>query len=113
MPGRIRPCPKPFTFKTPEGTIEEGTVHEEKLVEYLELEDRDYYKVVQLLEWKDDGWSIRFGYYLRPHGASDDEWTWGSQTTLIVNIDYLDDVIEALKLFREMYNQMELRQKET
>lgn len=105
--GRIRPCPKPFFFKTRKGGREGGIVHAERLIEYLELERRDYYKVVQLLEWKNDGWSIRFGYYLRPHGSNNRQWTWGSQTTSVISIEHLDDIIEALRKMKGYYEEKE------
>jgi hypothetical protein len=108
LPGRIRDCPKPFYFTTPEDKrVEGGTVHQEELVEHLEGEERDYYKVVQLLEWRDDGWSVRLGYYLRPHGTSDENWTWGSQTTSVISIEYIGKLIDTLSGLKKTYEKMQ------
>ena len=108
MPGRIRPCPKPFYFTTPEKKkVEGGTVHREELIEYSVGEERDYYKVIQLLEWRDDGWSVRLGYYLRPHGGSDEEWTWGSQTTSVIDVESIDKLLQTLRSLKKTYEKMQ------
>jgi hypothetical protein len=101
----IKPCPKPFNLKR-EG---KGTVHKEELVEHLKRKDKDYYKMAQLLEWENDGWSIRIGYYLKRHGATDNEWHWGSQTTSIINIAYIDNLIKALESLKRTYEEMQER----
>jgi hypothetical protein len=98
----IKPCPKTFNFPS----VGKGTVHREELVEKLEQEPKDYYKVAQLLEWEDGGWSVRFGYYIKPHGAKDDEWRWGAQTTSIISIENLRELIEALANLMETYKGM-------
>jgi hypothetical protein len=103
----IRPCPKRFKFTNPQtGEKERGTVHKQEEIEYLETEHRDYRKVVELLEWDSDGWSIRFGYYLKPHGAKNDEWTWGSQTTSIISFERIDGIMKALTNIKETYEKM-------
>jgi hypothetical protein len=106
----IRKCPKPFNFPN----IGKGIVHREELVEKLEEEPKDYYKVAQLLEWKngESAWSIRFGYYLKRHGTKDNEWQWGSQTTSIISIENLRKLIEALANLMETYEGMQ-KERET
>jgi len=99
----IKPCPKTFNFPS----VGRGTVHREELVEKLEQEPKDYYKVAQLLEWEDGGWSVRFGYYIKPHGAKDNEWRWGAQTTSIISIENLRELIEALANLMETYEGMQ------
>ncbi len=86
---------------------EGGTVQREELVERSSSNHRDYYKVVQLLQWKDDGFSIRFGYYLKPRGAKDAEWTWGSQTTQIIDIESLKPLMDALAKLMETYEKLQ------
>jgi len=102
----IKPCPKPFSFKNPQTDEEErGIVHKEVEIEFCETEHRDYNKVAQLLEWQngESAWSIRFGYYLKSHGAKDDEWHWGAQTTSIISIEFIDTLMKALTDLKETY----------
>ena len=77
------------------------------MIEYLESGERDYYKVAQLLEWRNGTWSVRLGYYLKPHGASDEKWTWGSQTTSVISVEYIDDLIETLNSLKKTYEKMQ------
>lgn len=79
-------------------------------MELLEGTERDYYKVVQLLEWKDDGWSVRLGYYLKPHGAGNEEWIWGSQTTSVISIEYIDTLINKLRSLKKTYESMQRKE---
>lgn len=99
----IQKCPKPFKFKN----VGRGIVHREELVEKLEQEPKDYYKVAQLLEWEDGGWSVRFGYYIKPHGAKDDDWQWGAQTTSIISIENLRELVEALANLMDTYEKIQ------
>jgi hypothetical protein len=96
-------CPKKSRMKG----VGNATIYREELVEKLEQKPKDYYKVAQLLEWEDDGWAIRLGYYLKPHGTRDNEWQWGSQTTSIINIEYIDNLIEALVRLKKTYEDMQ------
>jgi hypothetical protein len=106
----IRPCPKPFNFKYPEDAEKRGgIVREEELVELHEGEKRDYYKVAQLLEWKDGRWSFRLGYYKKPHGTEDKEWRWGAQTTFVINIDSKDNLIKALASLKKTHERMQTK----
>jgi hypothetical protein len=98
----IKACPKSFDFKE-EGR---GTVHKEELVEHLERDDKDYHKLAQLLEWEDGEWSIRLGYYLKPHGTEENEWHWGAQTTFIISIESIDDLIKALASLKKTHERM-------
>jgi len=63
-------------------TMFRGTVVDEVSV-VEEFDFGDYCKMVQLIE-TENGNVIRFGYYIKPHGSPDSEYTWGSQTTLVV-----------------------------
>jgi hypothetical protein len=99
----INPCPKTFDF----GDEGRGTVRKEELVEHLEREDKDYHKLAQLLEWEHGEWSIRLGYYLKPHGTEDKEWRWGAQTTFVINIDSIDNLIKALASLKKTYERMQ------
>lgn len=97
----IKLCPKPFIFSNGE-----GTVIKEEMVELSNDKNRDFYKLAQLLKWKDDGYSIRIGYYLKPLGASESEWRWGAQTTSIINIESVDNLIKALTNLKETYDKL-------
>jgi len=98
----IRSCPKPYT----EAGKRRGTIHKEEKIEVLEGGRKDYYKVAQLLEWDYGAWSIRFGYYLKPHGAKEDKYHWGSQTTSIISINHIDDLIKVVTGLKETYEGM-------
>lgn len=107
----IKPCPKPFIFTDPQTHKKEGgTVHQQELIEHLKQKPKDYYKVAELLEWQDGAWSIRLGYYLKPHGAKDNEWQWGSQTTSIIDIESIDNLIKALTSLKGTYERMRKKQ---
>jgi hypothetical protein len=48
----------------------------------------DFHKVIQLIEFPDGEW-IRLGYYVKDHGAPDEKFAWGSQTTFMLRkIDF-------------------------
>jgi len=98
----IKPCPKPYT----EGGKRRGTIHKEEKIEILKGEHKDYYKVAQLLEWDYGEWSIRLGYYLKPHGAKDNEYHWGSQTTSIISVDHIDRLVKVVTDLKETYERM-------
>jgi hypothetical protein len=106
----IAPCPKEFHFKG----VGKGIVHKEELVEKLEEEPKDYYKVAQLLEWKngESAWSIRFGYYIKPHGTKDNEWQWGAQTTSVISIENLRELMQALANLMKTYERIQ-KERET
>lgn len=104
----IKPCPKSFSFTNPETKQKEGgTVLREEVIERSSGEHRDYYVVAQLLQWEDDGFFIRFGYYLKPRGAKETEWVWGSQTTAMINVESVDTLLEALPKLMETYEQLQ------
>jgi hypothetical protein len=103
----IKPCPKPFSFINPQTKKKEvGIVHRQELVENTSSEHRDYYKVAELLQWKDNGFSIRLGYYLRPCGAKETDWTWGSQTTFIIDLESVKPLMDALAKLMETYEHL-------
>jgi hypothetical protein len=101
----IKSCPKTFDL----GDEGRGTVHKEELVEHLDREDKDYHKLAQLLEWEDGEWSIRLGYYLKPHGTEDSEYGWGAQTTFIMSIDSIDNLIKALASLKKTHERMQTK----
>jgi len=50
-----------------------GTVKDEvSLLE--EFDDEDFLDLIQYIQWDDGGYSIRFCYYVRPHGSGDQDW---------------------------------------
>ena len=74
----------------------DGTKTEGKVLKQVSVEEQfpwgDYADVIQLIKLRLVGgkrlrkpeYVIRFGYYVKDHGASEKKYTWGSQTTLIV-----------------------------
>ncbi len=54
----------------------------------------DYRKEIQWIEWDKGTKAIRLAYYVKDNNAPDDEYGWGSQTTLILK------VANAEKMFR-------------
>jgi hypothetical protein len=104
----IKPCPKSFSFTNPQTKKQEGgTVHQQELVECSSAEHRDYYKVAQLLQWENNGFSIRFGYYLKPKGAKETDWIWGSQTTFIIDLESVKPLMDALTKLMETYEKLQ------
>lgn len=55
----------------------------------------DYQKEIQLIEWDNGKKGIRLAYYVKNHGANEKTYHWGSQTTLILQIQ------NAKRLFQE------------
>ena len=99
----IKPYPKPFKFSNGEGTVEL-----EVPVELSSDKDKDFYKFAQLLKWKDDGYSIRIGYYFKPLGASENKWKWGRNAPTI-NIESVDKLIETLTTLKEKEKEKQLQ----
>lgn len=103
----IKPCPKPFSFTNPQTKEKEGgTVLREEVVECKTVEHRDYYKIAQLLQWDDGRFSIRLAYYLKPSGAKDTDWRWGSQTTFIIDLASVKPLKDVLTKLMETYEKL-------
>jgi hypothetical protein len=83
----IGPLPRRFCYRERDGkTVQRGFVTaEDGITECYPW--GDYKILAQILEYE-NGWkALRFAYYVKDHDASDAEYKWGSQTTLIVLIE--------------------------
>jgi hypothetical protein len=88
----ITTLPRKTQWKERDGTLTKGRVVREVSVRES-FPWGDYYKVVQLMELHMVGGKalrrpdqvVRFGYYVKDHGAPKKKYGWGSQTTLIVS----------------------------
>lgn len=103
----IKPCPKPFSFTNPQTKKKEcGTVLREEVVERKSTEHRDYHKIAQLLQWENGRFSIRLAYYLKPSGAKETDYRFGSQTTFIIDLASVKTLKDALTKLMETYEKL-------
>lgn len=62
----------------------------------------DYRKEAQLIQWENGAKSLRFGYYVKNHGTPESEYSWGSQTTLILKVENAERFLrQALTLIKK------------
>jgi len=70
---------KPVKFKYPDGTLRPGTLKDRVVLPTQgALSGKVYFDVIDLIEFEDEGESIRFDYYIYENRKL----RWGSQTTL-------------------------------
>lgn len=97
----IKPLPRNVRYIERDGKTEtKGKVI--KVVSVVEsFKHGDFQKEAQLIEWNNGSRSIRFGYYVKDHGAPKNKYQWGSQTTLILSIKNAEGFLRnALKLIK-------------
>jgi hypothetical protein len=93
----ISPLPRPVRYKE-RGVVYTGNVIDEvQLLE--ETEDMDYLDLIQLIRWDDGHYGIRFCYYIKPHGTSDDEWLFANRP-LSLSKKALSDLFKKAKVKR-------------
>jgi hypothetical protein len=63
---------------TKKGKSFRGTVKDEVSLSE-EFEDEDFLDLIQYIQWDDGGHSIRFCYYVRPHGSDDKNWIFANR----------------------------------
>ena len=61
-------------------------------------EHGDFCRVLQSIQKDGDSESfIRIGYYVKDHNAPDEKYKWGSQTTVMISRDALEELIKKAK----------------
>jgi len=58
-----------------------------------EYEDEDFLDLIQYIQWDDGGHSIRFCYYVRPHGSGDEGWIFANRP-LSISPDILEKLLK-------------------
>lgn len=80
----ITPLPRRVKYKERDGKTEtEGWVVKEAYLDE-EYPFGDFHKLIQLIDFKGKE-AVRFGYYVKDHGAPESKYKWGSQTTFILH----------------------------
>jgi hypothetical protein len=98
----IKPIPRDVNFTE----RDDATVSVGKVIKVISVDETfdfgDYRKEAQLIEWEDGSKSIRFGYYMKDHGAPENQYQWGSQTALILKLENAEKFLyDALKLIKD------------
>ena len=59
--------------------------------------ERDFFRVMDEIEYKDGTHRIRLAYYWKYHDAGDDEWAWGSQDTFTATKDLFAELLRKAR----------------
>ncbi|MCJ7570299.1 MAG: hypothetical protein MUO82_00255 [Candidatus Thermoplasmatota archaeon] len=102
--------PRPVRFKYPAGETLEKIVKGQILDEVRlrvggTVSSGEYLDVIQYIKLDNGKEIIRFGYYKLKSGAKEDEWRWGSQTTLWDEIPNLKELF-AIALTKSWFKDL-------
>src|SRR3989442_11756458 len=93
----ILKVPKPVRMNNPDdtdhpwtGILRNRTGAEERGDEG----ERDYFRVIDEIEYDDKTKRIRLAYYWKHHEAPDDEWAWGSQDTFSATKNLFSELLK-------------------
>ncbi len=93
----ITPIPRKASWEERNGNRMEGLVIKE-IQEVESYEWGDFCRVIQIIKKKGESEDlIRFGYYVKDKGSSDDDYSWGSQTAFISKRSTFNKLIEKAK----------------
>ena len=70
----ISPLPRPVKYGNYTGEVVDEVSYQR------DYENTDCLFLVQHIRWSDGSESIRFAYYTKPHGSSEDEWGYANRS---------------------------------